>query len=266
MCARFTLAVPDFAWLARALEVAVDAGSTLGAADQPPAGASTTEAARLYRPRYNVAPSDVHLVLRAQDGRRELVPALWGITPRWSQGPAAAPARRGAHAGGSAIVNARAETARSKPTFRGAFAARRCVVPADGFYEWTGAKGARRPFWFHPAEGGLLHLAGLYEAAADAPTGQPHVTFTILTTGPNAEVAKVHDRMPAILTPADVTAWLSGATPEQAEALLRPAPPGALIARPVSTRVNSVSNDDPSLLREERPEASGTLPLFGPRG
>lgn len=243
MCARFTLAVPDLASLARMLSVDVDPGL-----------------AALYHPRYNVAPSTRNLVLRAHDGRRQLVPATWGLVNRW--------ARPGADV---RIVNARAEGARTKPAFRSAFAQRRCVIPADGFFEWTGPKGARRPIWFHPAGGGLLHLAGLYEEASEdaAAGGTPERTFTILTTDANARVAPVHDRMPAILAPKDLDAWLSVdvARPEEAEALLRPAPLELLAARAVSPRVNSVTNDDPSLLQEERAERAESgeqLSLFGP--
>jgi putative SOS response-associated peptidase YedK len=244
MCARFTLAVPDLASLARML-AAVDVDPALEA---------------VYRPRYNVAPSGVHAVLRARDGRRELIPATFGLASRWGADPRVP-------LGGSRLVNARSESARTKPAFRGAFARRRCVVPADGFFEWTGVKGARRPLWFSPRAGGLLHLAGLYELPWDPATGEAAPAFAILTTAASGAVATVHDRMPAILDPADLDVWLDvhgSAGPERAEALLRPAPPGLLEGRAVSVRVNSVVNDDASLLRPE-PEgggAQGTLPLF----
>jgi putative SOS response-associated peptidase YedK len=238
MCARYTLTVPDFATLARLLEIAIDRSTP-----EPP------DLAALYQPRYNAAPKTVQLVLRARDDRRELVAASWGLVNRWVKDPSAA----------TPYVNARSEGARTKPAFRDAFAHRRCVVPADGFYEWTGPKKDRRPIWFHPRAGGLLHLAGLYETWHDPATGEGTRTFTILTTASSGLVAPVHDRMPVILDPAQVDAWLGRASPDQAEALLRPAPPGLLAARPVSRRVNAVEADDPSLLREE---AQGTLPLF----
>jgi putative SOS response-associated peptidase YedK len=199
------------------------------------------------------------------------VQATWGIASPWVKGPP----------GAGRLVNARAETARTKPAFREAFARRRCAVPADGFYEWTGPKGARRPIRFAPAGGGLICLAGLYEVARDPATGEDAATFVVLTTEPNAEVAPVHDRMPVIVAGDDLDAWLDvsdgggAAQAERAEALLRPAPPGLLEARPASLRVNSVANDDPSLLRPEQdPEpparrparraarAQATLPLF----
>ncbi|MGK4008441.1 SOS response-associated peptidase family protein [Sorangium sp. So ce1036] len=238
MCARFTLAVPDLAALIRLLEGAFGASAGPAAAiDVDP------RAAAFYRPRYNIAPSSVHPVLRARDGRRELVPATWGFTARFARGGA----------GPSLLANARAESARTKPTFRDAFAARRCVIPADGFYEWTGPRGARRPTWFHPAGGGLLRLAGLYQPAKDPDAGDTGVRFTILTTDASGDVAEVHDRMPVLLAPGDVDLWLGaggGVDPEQIEALLRPAPRGTLAARAVSPRVNSVAHDGPDLLRE----------------
>ncbi|WP_437646522.1 SOS response-associated peptidase [Sorangium sp. So ce362] len=268
MCARFTLAVPDFASLVAMLEAAVGAGAAGGGTAR--VIVADPRAAALYRPRYNIAPSTVHPVLRAQGGQRELVPGTWGFAGRFARGGAAP----------SLLANARAESARTKPTFRGAFAAHRCVVPADGFYEWTGPKGARRPTWFHPAGGGLLRLAGLYQPAKDPDTGELDLRFTILTTEASADVAPVHDRMPVLLEPEDVDLWLGageGADAERAEALLRPAPRGSLAARAVSPRVNSVGHDDPALLQEvvaeaaapkaspskaAAPKAGGTLPLF----
>ncbi|MGK3969717.1 SOS response-associated peptidase [Sorangium sp. So ce118] len=272
MCARFTLALPDFAALVALLE------ASFGAAGGPArAIAADPKAAARYRPRYNIAPSTVHPVLRARDGQRALVPATWGFLGRFARGGGAP----------SLLANARADGARTKPTFREAFAARRCVVPADGFYEWTGPKGARRPTWFHPPEGGLLRLAGLYQPAKDPDTGEVDIRFTILTTEASADVAPVHDRMPVLLAPGDVDLWLGvddGADVDRAEALLRPAPRGTLAARPVSPRVNSVGHDDPALLQElaaeaaapeaaaapskaaapkaAAPKAGGTLPLF----
>ncbi|KYG09157.1 hypothetical protein BE21_19535 [Sorangium cellulosum] len=248
-----------------------------GAADGGRARAIAVDpkAAALYRPRYNIAPSTVHPVLRAQGGQRELVAATWGFTGRFAGGGAAP----------SLLANARAEGARTKPTFRGAFAARRCVVPADGFYEWSGPKGARRPTWFHLAGGGMLRMAGLYQPAKDPDAGDIGVRFTILTTEASADVAQVHDRMPVLLAPEDVDLWLGvgeESDADRVEALLRPAPRGSLAARAVSTRVNAVGHDDPSLLEEvaaeaaapkaaapkaspakaAAPKAGGTLPLF----
>ncbi len=239
MCGRFTLSLPTYS----------DLANLLGATPDPAIEA-------LYRPRYNVAPTNVHLVLRAHEGHRELVPARWGLINHWAKDASSA-ARQ---------INARSETARQRPAFRDALERRRCVVPADGFYEWTGPKGARRPLWFHAPSGGLLHLAGLYESWRNPETGEPVRTFTILTTAANDLIAPMHDRMPAILSADDVDAWLAvpdgvakedgeeAVSAEEASALLRPAANDALVPRPVSTRVNAVTYDGPDLLDEAREE------------
>jgi putative SOS response-associated peptidase YedK len=132
------------------------------------------------------------------------------------------------------VINARSETAGKR--FRGT---RPVIVPADGFYEWTGAKGARRPLWFRPRGGGLLYLAGLTE---DLPDGRR--AFVILTTDASGPVAEIHDRMPVVLPREKIQAWI-----EQGDSgLLVPAPPDFLTATEVSSRVNDVKNDDASLL------------------
>ena len=206
MCGRFSLSKRQLVEVAEFLD-AVVAG----------------EDAALYRPRYNVAPTDVHWIVRPGGARRELVPAVWGVASAREQ----------------LVINARSETAERTPMFREAFESRRCVVPADGFFEWTGPRVRRRPIWFHAPEGRLLLMAGLYELRPDG-----RMAFTILTTTANADVADVHDRMPALLAPACVAEWLEAPRAE----LLVPAPAGTLIANPVSSRVNSVENDDPACL------------------
>ena len=237
MCGRFTLTFPDYESLAHALGV-----------DPHP------ESASLYKPRYNVAPTDPHWVLRIKDGHRQLVQAKWGLVNSWASDMS----------GGARQINARAETAPRTPAFREAFEKRRCIVPADGFYEWVGDKKARRPIWYHPKDGGLLHLAGLYESWRNKKTGEWQRTFSILTTSANALVRTVHDRMPAILTPAELDQWLDPRPAESADdkatlrALLKPAAPEYLEATPVSPRANSVKNDDPECLAP----ADAGLPLF----
>ncbi len=230
MCGRYTLTYPDYETLARALGVDVD-----------------PELAALYRPRYNVAPTDTSFVLRVKDGRREIVPARWGLVNSWAKDRSSAAKQ----------INARSETAPKRPAFRDAFERRRCVVPADGFFEWTGAKGQRRPIWYHRPGGELLTLAGLYESWRDPATGVLERTFTILTTAANALVAPVHDRMPAVLVGDEVNAWLGagqGAAID-AHALLHPAPETLLVATPVSKRANTVEHDDPACLAEAEAEA-----------
>ncbi len=193
-----------------------------------------------YRPRYNIAPTDPHWILRMKYEDRELLPAKWGLVNSWAKD-----AKRTAQQ-----INARAETVESRSAFKEAFQKRRCVVPADGFFEWTGPKTARQPLWFHRPDNGLLLFAGLYEYWQSAPK-QWERTFTIVTTDANDLMRPVHDRMPVILTDAAVDRWL---LPRQDAATLRHllAPPAEelLVATPVSPRANSVRNDDPAVLEE----------------
>jgi putative SOS response-associated peptidase YedK len=206
MCGRFTLTTRNVDHVARALDAEVD-----------------PEIAKLYRPRWNVAPTQQHWIVRLQNGRRQLVPARFGF---------------------DGIINARSETAASLPMFRGAFAKGRCFVPADGFFEWEGRQGARRPLWFHDPAGRLLVLAGL------AAERNAELAFVILTTAATGAMREIHDRMPVLLSPEGAAAWLSRPDP----ALLAPAPDGWLVARDVSARVNAVVNDGPELLDPPAPE------------
>jgi putative SOS response-associated peptidase YedK len=207
---------------------------------------------RDHRPRYNLAPTQEHFVLISQYERRKVLPAKWGLV---NQG-----ARDNSRA--AQCINAMAETVEARPSFREAFRRRRCIVPADGFFEWVGSKQSRTPMWFTPQDGGLLFFAGLYEAWC-APAGQTETTFTILTCGPNAATRPIHNRMPVIL--ADVKAqedWINPreANPLALKRLLIPAPDGLLRVQRASSLVNSVKNDGPELLI---PDTQGeTLELF----
>lgn len=227
MCGRMTLTRRDFSAVAEELAAELDDSVTV-----------------LYRPRFNVAPTDPHLVCVSHDDRRRLMFALWGV-----EGP-----------GGRPLINARAETAATRPTFRDAFARRRCLVPADGFYEWKTTPEGRVPIWFHDPRGKLLLLAGLYEDDVPAGDGTSFVRrFVVLTTAPNRIVREVHDRMPAVLTPEEAQAWLRAPVRD----VLHPASDELLIATPVSTRVNSVKNDDPGCLSPPSADAKpAQLPLF----
>ena len=194
------------------------------------------------RPRYNVAPSqNVAAVRRHADGRR-LSPLRWGLIPSWAREPNI----------GYKLINARAETAHAKPAFRAAWRARRCLIPADGFYEWTRRGGEKRPWLIEPADGVPFAFAGLWErwtvprgvaltgSLAGFGPGDVVETCTVLTTAANEVVAPIHDRMPVILDRQAFDPWLAGAAVP-----LGPCPPQGMIARPVSTVVNSPANDDP---------------------
>ena len=192
-----------------------------------------------YRPRWNIAPTDPHWVVRTRYEERTIMPAKWGLVNVWAKD-----AKRAAKQ-----INARAETLHSSNAFREAFEKRRCIVPADGFYEWEGAGPTRRPIWFHREDGGLLYLAGLYESWQPQPE-QWQRTFTIVTTEPNTLLAPIHNRMPVVLPEDAVDAWLDPQEQdfEKLKQLLRPVSDDYLVARRVSQRANSVKNDDPSLI------------------
>jgi putative SOS response-associated peptidase YedK len=195
-----------------------------------------------YKARYNIAPTDPHWVVRSLYEDREAVAAKWGLVNFWMTD------RKQAFKD----INARAETVQKSRAFREAFKQRRCVVPADGFFEWTGEKDARKPIWFHRPEGGLIYFAGLYESWKPTPD-QRERTFTIITTEPNGLVAPIHDRMPVVLEEDAIDDWLYvGQEPAALAELLRPVRDDMLAATYVSTRVNSVKNDDPACLEPDQ--------------
>jgi putative SOS response-associated peptidase YedK len=182
-------------------------------------------------PRYNIAPSQLLLVVRRMDGRLRAATLRWGFTGG------------GTH-GSELIINARSETAPTRQAFREPFRTRRCLIPADGFYEWKRGRDASQPMHVRRRDQRLFAFAGLWTAAA---AGTEPGTCLILTTEPNALVAPIHDRMPVILPPDAYGAWLDTA-PDRAfalEALLRPFPESELEARAVSPAVNSASNEGP---------------------
>jgi putative SOS response-associated peptidase YedK len=191
-----------------------------------------------YRPRYNIAPTDQHWVVRSRFEDREVLPARWGLVNFWMTD------RKQAFKN----INARAETIQTLPTFREAFKERRCVIPADGFFEWTGQKDARLPVWYHRPDGGLIYFAGLYESWRPTPDEKER-TFTIITTMPNSLIKPVHNRMPVILEDEAIDDWLYvRQSPSSLMSLLRPAREDLLVATPVSSHANSVKNDDPECL------------------
>ena len=190
-----------------------------------------------FGPRYNIAPSQQAPVV-AEDRRGRRIGLLtWGLVPGWADEP------------GSGIINARAESVADKPSFRDAFERRRCLVPADGFYEWRKEGSAKIPYWIHPRGGGLLSFAGIWERWI-RPGAEPRHTFAILTTDASEDVAPIHDRMPVLILASDRDRWLDrSADPRALLGLLRPAPSGSLACREVSTRVNRPADDDPGLIR-----------------
>jgi putative SOS response-associated peptidase YedK len=169
-----------------------------------------------FPPRPNIAPTEpVAIVRNNLAGDRELMLVRWGLLPPWVKDPREF----------ATLINARAETITEKPSFRGAIRHKRCLIPADGFYEWTGAKGAKRPFLVRPKAGGLMALAGIYEQWLGA-DGSEMETMAILTCAANTFMEPLHDRMPVILPPESFEVWLDGrpGTSDHILNLLRPAP------------------------------------------
>jgi putative SOS response-associated peptidase YedK len=187
-------------------------------------------------PRFNIAPGQLAPVVAADRHGRRMGLLTWGLVPGWREEP------------GQGIINARVESVAARPAFREAIERRRCLVPADGFYEWKREAGGKVPHWIRPVGGGVISFAGVWERWS-RPGAEPRHTFAILTTVANADVAGLHDRMPVIVAPRDRVAWLDRARgAEEALALLRPRPAGELTSHPVSTRVNRPAQDDESLI------------------
>lgn len=214
---------------------------------------------------WNIGPTDpVYAVLdRVPKGESEKVRQLralrWGLVPSWAKTPAS----------GVKMINARAETLHEKPAFRRPFAARRCLIPADGYYEWftpdippgtPKSKVKKQPFFITPADGSVLAMAGLYEfwRDRDIPSEDPAAwwtTCTIVTVAAEPALASIHDRMPLALPRDRWDDWLDPALtdPEEARALLAPPPPGLMEARPVAPAVGNIRNNGPELTRELTP-------------
>jgi putative SOS response-associated peptidase YedK len=201
-----------------------------------------------FKPRFNVAPSQAVAAVRgpAQAGGREFAWLRWGLVPRWANEASI----------GNRLINARSETAATKPAFKNAFRHRRCLILADGFYEWRHVEGKRLPYFFGLRDGRPFAFAGLWEHWQGA--GEPIESCTVLTTAANDLVHPLHDRMPVILDPRDYATWLDPAVsePERLVPLLRPYPADLMARWPVATHVNRPENDAPSCVEpveEERP-------------
>jgi putative SOS response-associated peptidase YedK len=193
-------------------------------------------------PRYNLAPTQAAQVVRADEaGKRRLAFLRWGLVPFWAKDPD----------GGPRPINARAETVAEKPTFREAFRKRRCLVPADGFYEWQKREKGKQPYRIMLKDERVFAFAGLWELWK----GEEEIeSFTIIVTDANDFLKPIHDRMPVILDPKDYALWLDpdAHAANDLKPLLRPCPSDKLSAYPVSRFVNSPKNDDPACIEPLR--------------
>ena len=201
-------------------------------------------------PRYNIAPSQTVAAVRAAHGRRELAMLQWGLVPAFADDPKI----------GNRLINARCESVDTKPMFRSVFQRRRCLVVADGFYEWRQERKQKQPYRFTLQDGGVFAFAGLWERwrkpraregqGSDAAGDTPIETFTIIVTEANDLVGKIHNRMPVILKQTDEQRWLDPRRRDLKELvdLLAPYPADAMAAYPVSPLVNSVANDVPECI------------------
>ena len=234
MCGRYTLTNPD--------PVKLSTRFMLGESAVPK-----------LEPRYNVAPTDpVLAVRRTDDGSREAGRLRWGLVPgRWAEKRSGRP-----------LINARAEGLTSQAAFKEAFRERRCLVPADGFYEWRRDERGRQPFWVARPDGELFAFAGIWAALparASGEQGELLHSCAIVTTEPNDLIRPIHDRMPVILDPSLEAAWLDrDADEDELLAMLRPLATDQLAVREISDAVNDVRNDGPDLL-EPQGEQMGLL-------
>ena len=191
------------------------------------------------RPRFNIAPTDpVIAIRRTEEAKMQAGRLRWGLLPGfWAEGKGKRP-----------LINARAESVGSQPAFRKSFERRRCLIPADGFYEWRTDQNGKRPIWFSPPDGELFAFAGIW-ARLEPKDADPITSCALLTCAPNATVGAVHDRMPVVLSRAAEEAWVDPAAElEDLRSVLVPAPDDALEAREVGDAVNSSREDGPHLL------------------
>ena len=181
--------------------------------------------------RYNIAPTETVPVVRAGDGRREVVGLRWGLVPAWARGPEDVPL----------MINARSESLEDRPAFRDLLGTRRCVVPADGFYEWRTEEGRRQPYYVRRRDRRPMALAALWDR------WDRLESVTVVTADANDLLRSLHDRMPVVLSPAEALAWMDveGIDFDRLRAVLRPLDPALLETWPVTPRVNRVGEDDP---------------------
>jgi putative SOS response-associated peptidase YedK len=223
MCGRYTLTVTNPEQLAQAFDL-------------------KTVPDEFLSPRYNVAPTQkMAAVVQDIEGQNQLVWMRWGLIPSWSKDASRA----------SQMINARSETAHEKPSFRTALSRRRCLVIADGFYEWKpNADGAKTPMYIRLRDKSVFGLSGLWEKWTDPESGEIWTTCTILTTTPNAFLENIHNRMPVILPRQHYNRWLDPkiTDPQEVMPLLQPYPAEAMMAYAVSKRVNNARYDGPDLI------------------
>lgn len=190
-----------------------------------------------HQPRYNVAPGQIMPALIHDGQKRRMGPLRWGLVPSWAKDEKMA----------YRTINARAETLTDKPAFREPFQRKRCIIPADSFYEWKKIdKNIKQPMRIVPRQNKLFHMAGLYDTWTKA-DGTRLSTFTIITTTPNRKMEAIHDRMPVLLQEEHIDEWLNRDHKDilRLQALLKPAPDAWLDMYPVSTEVGRVQNDSP---------------------
>jgi len=211
-----------------------------------------------FPPRYNIAPTQPIAIVRLVEGKREFALVRWGLLPSWVKDPKSF----------SLLVNARGESLADKPAFKAAMKYRRCLVPADGFYEWKAIGTRRQPHYVRAKSGQPLAFAGLWETWT-GPNGEEMETAAIVTTRANRALAGIHDRMPVIVPPEAFNLWLDCASvdAETAASLVAPAPENLLEAYEVSTAVNRTANDNPDLIGRSTPSSENepVAPIAAPR-
>ena len=192
-----------------------------------------------FPPRYNVAPTQPIPIVRMADGKRQYALMRWGLIPSWAKDPRSF----------SLLINARGESVLDKPAFRNAMKRRRCLIPADGFFEWKNEGKFRRPFYIRPKSQQPMALAGLWETWT-GPNGEEMDTAVIVTTQANRMLSALHDRMPVVVPPEAFDFWLDcdNVDATSATALMTPAPDNALEMHEVSAAVNKAANDTPELI------------------
>ena len=193
---------------------------------------------------WNVAPTDDVYVIAERNGQRQLDAMKWGLVPHWAKDTR------------SIQINARSETVATTPAFRDSFARKRCLIPADGFYEWETPENGRAPHWVYRADGHPMVFAGIWATRQDPESGQWHRTCSIITKDAEGVISAIHDRMPVALVPGVWDAWLDRELedPDAALSLLQPTDPESIMEHLVSRKVNTVKNNSPDIRDRIEPE------------